>query len=255
MNLVDAHTQRLAGILGLAPVLPVVVLRDAAQAVQAARALVAGGIPAIEVTLRTAAALDAVRAIAAEVEGAVVGVGTVLDPRQLDQALRAGARFAVSPGATPNLIAAARQHALPWLPGAATASECMALREQGYSLIKFFPAEAAGGVDALKSFAGPLPQLGFCATGGIGAGNAAGYLALPNVRAVGGSWLTPAAALEAGDFARIEALARAAACSRRVTPPADAPPPAPCRQAPSAPRSTSAQGSAPPGPAPDSSAG
>ena len=255
MNPIESHARRLAAILDLAPVVPVVVLHEAGQAVRLARALVAGGIRAIEVTLRTPAALDAVRAIASEVEGAVVGVGTVLDPQQLDQALRAGAQFAVSPGATPNLIAAARQHALPWLPGAATASECMALLEQGHRLVKFFPAEAAGGVDALKSFAGPLPQLGFCATGGIGAGNAAGYLALPNVRAVGGSWLTPAAALAAGDFACIEALARAAAGLRGVTPPADAPPPAPCRQAPSAPRSTSAPGSAPPGPAPDSSAG
>lgn len=215
MNLLESHTQRLATILDLAPVVPVVVVHDAAQAVPLARALVAGGIPAIEVTLRTPVALEAVRAIAAEVEGAVVGVGTVIEPAQLDAALAAGAQFAVSPGASPRLLAAAREHALSWLPGAATASECMALLEEGYRLLKFFPAEAVGGVDALKGLGGPLPQLGFCATGGIRLDNAPKYLALPNIRAVGGSWLTPDSALALGDYARIEALAREAAGLKR----------------------------------------
>ena len=216
MNLLESHTHRLATILDLAPVVPVVVVHHIEHAVKLARALVAGGIPAIEVTLRTSVALDAVRAIAAEVEGAVVGVGTVIEPRQFDEALAAGAQFAVSPGAIPKLLAAAREHALPWLPGAATASECMGLFEEGYRLLKFFPAEAAGGVNALKGFGGPLPQLGFCATGGISLDNAPKYLALPNIRAVGGSWLTPESALAAGDYARIEALAREAANLKRA---------------------------------------
>ncbi len=206
----DQQLATLQHIAGLAPVIPVVVVDQVAHAVGLARALVAGGIPAIEITLRTAAALDAIRAVAAEVEGAVVGVGTVLTPAQLDAAWKAGARFAVSPGSSPRLLAAARDHELPWLPGAATASECMHLLEEGYRLLKFFPAEAAGGVAALKGIGGPLPQLGFVATGGIGPDNAASYLKLPNLRAVGGSWLTPPDAVQSGDWARIEALAKAA---------------------------------------------
>jgi 2-dehydro-3-deoxyphosphogluconate aldolase/(4S)-4-hydroxy-2-oxoglutarate aldolase len=179
-----------------------------------ARALVAGGIPAIEVTLRTDAALEAVRAIAAEVPGAVVGVGTVRRPADFVAALAAGARFAVSPGASPDLLAAARDIELPWLPGAATASEAMALAERGYLQQKFFPAEAAGGTAALRSLHGPLPDIRFCATGGITPANAATYLAVPNVACVGGSWLTPAKLLQAGDWAGIEALAREAAALR-----------------------------------------
>ncbi len=206
----DQHLATLQHIAGLAPVIPVVVVDAVAPAVELARALVAGGIPAIEITLRTPAALDAIRAVAAEVEGAVVGVGTVLTPEQLDAACKAGARFAVSPGSSPRLLAAARDHELPWLPGAATASECMHLLDEGYRLLKFFPAEAAGGVAALKGIGGPLPQLGFVATGGIGPDNAASYLKLPNLHAVGGSWLTPADAVQSGDWARIEALAKAA---------------------------------------------
>lgn len=203
-------TLTLESILHAAPVIPVVVIHDVAQAAPLARALVAGGIPAIEVTLRTPAALAAVRAMA-EVEGAIVGVGTVRRPQDLEAAYQAGARFAVSPGATPALIAAARDGALPWLPGAATASEAMALADAGFVYQKFFPAEAAGGVAALRSLHGPLPEVRFCATGGIGAGNARSYLAAPNVASVGGSWLTPAALLDAGDWTAIEALARAAA--------------------------------------------
>ena len=214
MTGMDDKQQALAQYLVLAPVVPVVVIDDAAQAVPLARALVAGGIRAIEITLRTPAALAAVRAIAAEVEGAVVGVGTVLTPEQLLAAGRAGARFAVSPGASPNLLAAAQDSALPWLPGAATASEAMTLREHGYRHLKFFPAESSGGVAALRALAGPLPDLHYCATGGIGLHNARDYLALANAIAVGGSWLTPNERVANGDWTGITQLAREAAALR-----------------------------------------
>jgi len=190
------------------------VIEDAAHAVPMARALVAGGIAAIEVTLRTAAALDAIRAIATEVEGAVVGVGTVLTARDLDAARQAGARFAVSPGVSPRLLDAAEDSALPLLPGAATASEVMALLERGYRHLKLFPAVPVGGVKLLAAWAGPLPQVRFCPTGGIGLGSALDFLALPNVLCVGGSWLTPASLMQAGDWAGIERLAREAAALR-----------------------------------------
>lgn len=203
--------ERVGAVLVLAPVVPVLVIDDLAHAVPLARALVAGGLPAIEVTLRTPVALDAVRAIAAEVEGAAVGVGSVRRPQDFADALKAGATFAVSPGSAPGLIAAARDIGLPWLPGAATASEAMTLLEHGYTQLKFFPAESIGGAPALKSLAGPLPELRFCATGGIGANNAREYLSLPNVPCVGGSWVAPAAAVKAGDWAKVEALAREAA--------------------------------------------
>jgi 2-dehydro-3-deoxyphosphogluconate aldolase/(4S)-4-hydroxy-2-oxoglutarate aldolase len=204
----------LASYMQLAPVIPVVVIDDPRAAVPMARALVAGGVPAIEVTLRTSAALEAVRAIAAEVEGAVVGVGTVLVEADLRAAQAAGARFAVSPGATAKLLDAAADIALPLLPGAATASEAMALLERGYTQLKFFPALPAGGARLLAAWAGPLPQLRFCPTGGISLANAAEFLALPNVLCVGGSWLTPADKLAAGDWAGIEQLARTAAALR-----------------------------------------
>ncbi len=214
MSAIASRQQAIAATLALAPVVPVVVVESARDAVPLARALVAGGIPAIEVTLRTPAALEAIRAIAAEVEGAVVGVGTVIDATQLAAAERAGARFAVSPGATRTLLDAADDHAIPYLPGAATASEAMALLERGYTHMKFFPAENVGGAPALRSLGGPLPTLRFCATGGIALANARDYLALPNVAAVGGSWLTPKAAVVAGDWSAIEALAREAAALR-----------------------------------------
>ncbi len=201
---------RLASVLQQAPVVPVVVIHDVAQAVPLARALVAGGTPAIEITLRTPVALEAIRAIAAEVEGAQVGAGTVLSPRDLQAAAAAGARFAVSPGATPALLDAAADGELPLLPGAATASEVMALLERGHTLLKCFPASAIGGAKLLRSLAGPLPQARFCPTGGITPENAGDYLALPNVVCVGGSWLTPPALLAKGDWAGIEALARTA---------------------------------------------
>jgi len=213
MNQADRQ-QQIERTMRLAPVIPVVVIEDARAAVPMARALVAGGVPAIEVTLRTAAALEAVRAIAAEVEGAVVGVGTVLGEADLLAAYDAGARFAVSPGATARLLDAAEQIPLPLLPGAATASEAMALLERGYRHLKFFPAVPAGGARLLAAWAGPLPQLRFCPTGGISVASAVDFLALPNVLCVGGSWLTPADRLATGDWAGIEQLARAAASLR-----------------------------------------
>ncbi|SEI69211.1 bifunctional 4-hydroxy-2-oxoglutarate aldolase/2-dehydro-3-deoxy-phosphogluconate aldolase [Frateuria terrea] len=213
MNQADRQ-QQIERAMCLAPVIPVVVIEDARAAVPMARALVAGGVPAIEVTLRTAAALEAVRAIAAEVEGAVVGVGTVLGEADLLTAYDAGARFAVSPGATARLLDAAEQIPLPLLPGAATASEAMALLERGYRHLKFFPAVPAGGARLLAAWAGPLPQLRFCPTGGISVASAVDFLALPNVLCVGGSWLTPADRLATGDWAGIEQLARAAASLR-----------------------------------------
>lgn len=206
---------KLASILQPAPVVPVVVIHELAHAVPLARALVAGGTPAIEVTLRTPVALDAIRAIATEVEDAKVGAGTVLSPRELAAVARAGAQFAVSPGCTPALLDAAAYSSVPLLPGAATASEVMALLERGYTLQKCFPAAAIGGAALLKSWAGPLPAARFCPTGGITADNAREYLALPNVVCVGGSWLTPRALVEAGDWQAIEALARAA-CGLRA---------------------------------------
>ncbi|WP_333762134.1 bifunctional 4-hydroxy-2-oxoglutarate aldolase/2-dehydro-3-deoxy-phosphogluconate aldolase [Streptomyces sp. IBSBF 2390] len=200
-----------ASVLDLAPVVPVVVLSDPADAVPLARALVAGGLPAIEVTLRTPAAPEAIRAIAAEVPDAVVGAGTVITPEQVDACVAAGARFLVSPGWTEALLTAMRGSGVPFLPGVSTTSEVVALLERGVREMKFFPAQAAGGTAYLRSLAGPLPQARFCPTGGIGAATAAEYLALPNVGCVGGSWMVPADAVAAGDWARIEELARAAA--------------------------------------------
>jgi len=198
-------------LLDLAPVVPVVVLEDASDAVPLARALVAGGLPAIEVTLRTPVALDAIRAIAGEVPEAVVGAGTVITPEQVTETVAAGARFLVSPGWTDVLLAAMRASGVPFLPGVSTTSEVVALLERGVTEMKFFPAEAAGGTAYLKSLAGPLPQARFCPTGGIGPANAPDYLALPNVGCVGGTWMLPADAIAARDWGRVEALAREAA--------------------------------------------
>jgi 2-dehydro-3-deoxyphosphogluconate aldolase/(4S)-4-hydroxy-2-oxoglutarate aldolase len=215
MSIIEQKQQQIETTMRLAPVIPVVVIDDAKAAVPMARALVAGGTPAIEVTLRTPAALEAIRAIAAEVEGAMIGVGTVLNARDLHAALQAGARFAVSPGMSPYLLDAADDSALPLLPGAATASEVMALLERGYRHLKFFPAVPAGGQQLLGAWASPLPQIRFCPTGGITLSNASDFLALPNVLCVGGSWLTPADKLAAGDWAGIELLAREAAGLRK----------------------------------------
>ena len=197
-------------ICQLAPVIPVLVIEDAAHARPLAEALVAGGLPVLEVTLRTPAALQAIAQMA-QVEGAVVGAGTVLDADQMEAARDAGAIFAVSPGATPALIDAARLHQMALLPGAQSCSEIMALLEQGYELQKFFPAEAIGGAKALKAIGAPLPQVTFCPTGGITPALAPDYLALPNVACVGGSWVAPADLVAAGDWAAITALARDAA--------------------------------------------
>ncbi|MEU5374623.1 bifunctional 4-hydroxy-2-oxoglutarate aldolase/2-dehydro-3-deoxy-phosphogluconate aldolase [Streptomyces sp. NPDC005968] len=202
-------------VLDLASVVPVVVVADAADAVPLARALVAGGLPAIEVTLRTPAGLDAIRAIAAEVADAVVGAGTVITPAQVSDSVAAGARFLVSPGWTDSLLAAMQASGVPFLPGVSTTSEVVALLERGVREMKFFPAQAAGGTAYLKSLAGPLPQARFCPTGGIGPANAPEYLALPNVGCVGGTWMLPQDAIEAKDWARVERLAREAAGLRR----------------------------------------
>jgi 2-dehydro-3-deoxyphosphogluconate aldolase / (4S)-4-hydroxy-2-oxoglutarate aldolase len=198
-------------ILTAAPVVPVLTIEDRAIAVPLARALVAGGLTALEVTLRTKAGPDCIRAIAAEVEGADVGAGTVLDRNQLDEAIACGARFLVSPGATPNLVAAAKDSPIPFLPGVATAGEAMTMAEADFTMLKFFPAAPAGGVAFLNALAAPLPAIRFCPTGGIGPKNAADYLALPNVLCVGGSWVTPGDALAKGDWARVTSLASEAA--------------------------------------------
>lgn len=200
-----------ASVLDLAPVVPVVVVEDAGDAVPLARALVAGGLPAIEVTLRTPAALEAIREIAREVPGAVVGAGTVIRPGQVAEAVAAGSRFLVGPGWTDVLLEAMRASGVPFLPGVSTASEVVALLERGVREMKFFPAQAAGGTAYLKSLSGPLPQARFCPTGGIGQDSAPDYLTLPNVGCVGGSWMLPQDAVAARDWDRVEALAREAA--------------------------------------------
>ncbi|MFJ1970970.1 bifunctional 4-hydroxy-2-oxoglutarate aldolase/2-dehydro-3-deoxy-phosphogluconate aldolase [Streptomyces sp. NPDC087903] len=211
----SAPHARNVSVLDLAPVVPVVVVEDAADAVPLARALVAGGLPAIEVTLRTPAALDAIRAIAGEVPEAMVGAGTLLTPAQVTEVVAAGARFLVSPGWTDVLLTAMRASGVPFLPGVSTVSEVVALLERGVREMKFFPAEAAGGTAYLRSLSGPLPQARFCPTGGIGPANAPDYLALPNVGCVGGTWMLPDDAIAAGDWARVERLARAAAALGR----------------------------------------
>lgn len=200
-----------ASVLDLAPVVPVVVLHDAADAVPLARALVAGGLPAIEVTLRTPAALESIRAMAAEVPGAVVGAGTVISPEQVQDTVDAGARFLVSPGWTDALLEAMKASGVPFLPGVSTTSEVVALLERGVREMKFFPAEAAGGTAYLKALSAPLPQARFCPTGGISLASAPSYLALPNVGCVGGSWMVPGDAVAAKDWDRVARLAAEAA--------------------------------------------
>jgi 2-dehydro-3-deoxyphosphogluconate aldolase/(4S)-4-hydroxy-2-oxoglutarate aldolase len=194
-------------LLGISPVVPVVVIDDATDAVPLAEALLRGGIAVMEITLRTPAGLEAIERVAAEVPGTVVGAGTVTTPEEADDARRAGARFLVTPGATDRLLAAALDTGLPLLPGASTLTEILRLREHGQDAIKFFPAEAAGGTAYLSAVAGPVPDVRFCPTGGITPGNAADYLALPNVGCVGGSWLTPRAEVRSGNWAAIERLA------------------------------------------------
>lgn len=205
---------RIGDILALTPVIPVLTMGRVEDAAPVVGALCRGGLIVVEITLRTGVAFSAIRAVAEEVPEAVIGAGTVLDADDLERAKEAGARFAVSPGASPELLRAASDHPLPLLPGAATASEIMTLLGAGHTHVKFFPAEAAGGVTALKAFAGPFPGVRFCPTGGIGAHNACHYLDLPNVTCVGGSWVAPADAVAAEDWGRIETLAREAAWLR-----------------------------------------
>ena len=198
----------------LAPIVPVIVVKDVAHAVPLAKALIAGGLPALEVTLRTPCALDAIRAMA-DVEGGVVGAGTLLTPADVKAAKAVGAKFGVSPGATDRLVKACEEEGLALLPGAATASEVMKLYEIGYDVLKFFPAEASGGAPALKAIGAPIPQVSFCPTGGVSIKNTNDYLSLPNVLCAGGSWVAPDAMVQAGDWAGIEALAREAAALPR----------------------------------------
>ncbi len=194
--------------------IPVLTIRTVAEAVPLAQALVRGGLPVIEVTMRTDVALEAIRTIVQEVPKAKVGAGTILSHADLDAALKAGSRFIVSPG-TPLILAdALATCGVPVLPGAGTVSEAMTLRDKGFSMLKFFPAEPSGGVAWLKAVAGPLGSLAFCPTGGIDLAKAPSYLALPNVPCLGGSWVAPDAAIKAGDWARIEELARQAAALR-----------------------------------------
>lgn len=204
----------LAATLRRLAVVPVLTIEDAATAVPLARALVDGGLTAVEITLRTDAGLDAIRRIARELPQALVGAGTVLAPEQGGEAIAAGAKFLVSPGITPRLAEAAQAWSVPLLPGAATASEAMALADLGYALQKFFPAETSGGVAALKALAAPLRDIVFCPTGGIDLAKARSYLACPNVACVGGSWVAPQKLVAAGDWPAITALAREAAALR-----------------------------------------
>ncbi|SFZ86626.1 2-keto-3-deoxy-phosphogluconate aldolase [Devosia enhydra] len=199
--------------LTLAPVIPVIILDDVDKARPLAEALVAGGLPVLEVTLRTPNALRVIAEMA-KVAGAVVGSGTVRSPLQMEKSVDAGCRFMVSPGAPMRLLEAADDVAIPLLPGIGTPTEAMTAAEHGYSFLKFFPAEALGGAPVLKAFASPLPDITFCPTGGIDAEKAKTYLKLPNVICVGGSWVMPADAIESGDWARIERLAREAAALR-----------------------------------------
>ncbi|XOF32690.1 MAG: bifunctional 4-hydroxy-2-oxoglutarate aldolase/2-dehydro-3-deoxy-phosphogluconate aldolase [Candidatus Electrothrix sp. YB6] len=197
-------------ILQTGPIIPVMVIRDTDHAVPLAHALLAGGIRVLEITLRSDAALEAIRRIRTEVPDALVGAGTVLSAQDLQAVEKAGGLFAISPGLTPNLLAAAAKATIPLIPGVATASELMLALEAGLTELKFFPAQAAGGVRMLKAFGGPFPQVTFCPTGGISADNYREYLALPNVACVGGSWLAPAEAVERGDWATITRLAEEA---------------------------------------------
>jgi len=208
-----ASTQTEA-VCRLAPVIPVLVIDDASSARALAEALVAGGLPALEVTLRTPAALDAISEMA-KVEGGTVGAGTLLTPQDVQNAVAAGAKFGVSPGATDTILAACEEADLPLLPGAATASEAMRLLERGYSVQKFFPAEANGGAPALKAIGAPIPQVRFCPTGGVSLKNAGDYLGLSNTLCVGGSWVAPKDLVSKGDWKAIEELAAEAAALPR----------------------------------------
>ena len=198
-------------------VVPVLTITDVAHAVPLARALVAGGLKILEITLRTPQALNAIRRISAEVPEAEIGAGTVLTPQHGEHAIAAGSRFLVSPGSTPRLLDAAEHWPVPLLPGAASASEAMAALERGISFQKFFPAESSGGIPALKALAAPLAEVKFCPTGGVGPDNLAAYLACPNVVCVGGSWVAPQKLIDAGNWAEITRLACAASTHAKGT--------------------------------------
>lgn len=202
--------ETLTRLFEAARVIPVITIDRIDDAVPLARALIAGGVRTLEITLRTAAAFEAAKAILASVPDAVVGMGTVLNAADLDQAVSIGARFALSPGATPELLEAASRCEVPFVPGIATASELMAALARGFGICKFFPAQQAGGIPALRALAGPFPQARFCPTGGIGQSNAAEWLAEPNVIAVGGSWICPSSDIKAGNWDKITQLARRA---------------------------------------------
>lgn len=210
-----SHASQVDAVFARAPVIPVLTIERIEDAIPLARALSDNGLPVLEVTLRSACAVDAIALIARELADACVGAGTVLNARDLDAVAQAGARFAISPGATDSLYRAAAECPVPLIPGIATASELMRGLEHGWQRFKFFPAESSGGIGALKGFAGPFAQVRFCPTGGIDAMKAPAYLALPNVACVGGSWMLPADALAARDWARIGGLARAAAALTR----------------------------------------
>ena len=207
--------QSAAELLTGVPVVPVLTIDRVADAVPLARALVAGGLTVLEVTLRTEVALDAVKRLIAEVPDAVIGIGTITSEPDVRLALASGARFLVTPGTPPSLASALRQSPVPVMPGCGTVSEAMALAALGFSVPKFFPAATSGGIGFLKAIAAPLPAIKFCPSGGIDHRNAPDYLALPNVIAVGGSWVAPNDAVQRGDFARIETLAAEAAALRR----------------------------------------
>jgi 2-dehydro-3-deoxyphosphogluconate aldolase/(4S)-4-hydroxy-2-oxoglutarate aldolase len=201
-------------VMRVGPVIPVIVIEDLAQAVPLARALVTGGVRVLEVTLRTAAGIEAIRAIAREVSGAIVGVGTITTPEDFEAARSAGAKFGVSPGLTPALIDGAHKSGLPLLPGVMTPSDVIAARAAGFRQLKLFPAQQAGGMGMLKAMHGPFPDVTFCPTGGVSEETAPQFLALPNVACVGGSWLTPKAAVQSGDWKQITELAKRAAALR-----------------------------------------
>lgn len=203
-------SKRTIEICELAPVVPVLIVENIDTAADLGTALIAGGLPVLEVTLRSDCALDAIKAMS-ELNGGVVGAGTLITPQDVKNAVAAGAKFGVSPGATDALIDACEAEGLPLLAGAASASEAMRLLERGYTMQKFFPAEAAGGAPLLKSLASPLPQISFCPTGGVSLKNAQTYLDLPNVRCVGGSWVAPGDAIKARDWAKVQEIASAAA--------------------------------------------
>jgi 2-dehydro-3-deoxyphosphogluconate aldolase / (4S)-4-hydroxy-2-oxoglutarate aldolase len=211
---VDSRIAAVDAILTRAPVVPVLSIAKLEDAVPLAHALVNAGLPVLEVTLRTGVAREAIRAIAAEVPGAIVGAGTVLTPQDLDAVAQGGAKFAIAPGCTDTMYAAARDAAIPFIPAIATASELMRGLEHGHARFKFFPAESAGGIGALRSFAGPFAQAKFCPTGGIDAAKARDYLRLSNVITVGGSWMVPNDALAARDWDAIGALAAACVALR-----------------------------------------